>query len=184
MGKISKKVSRNLGAAIKEVKEKISNETALDQDTEDLLNSGVKAQNTRKKKDKESCFPVEKSISYDEFCQIELQKALEKGLPDPYFDFRNIYKKGQIVYFVHIIEAFGEKQVKKLYLRTIYPRMMVGSEEKACCQCIGYNDKDKVFNTIKEANEYSKSINIAPKYSKDKIASEIVDDTVKEDCDG
>lgn len=105
------------------------------------------------------------ATSHEEFCEWELEKAKLKGLPEPDFDFRSYYEKGQIVYFVRIMEALGEKEIKKLYLRTIYPRMMVGSEEKAACQCIGYNERDKVFLTPRDADAYYKTIKVTAKYA-------------------
>lgn len=112
-----------------------------------------------------------RAVDHDEFCQWELEKAKLKGVPEPEFDFRNYYEKGQIVFFVRIMEALGEKEVKKLYLRTIYPRMMVGSEEKACCQCIGYNDRDKIFLTPRDADAYYKSIKLTSKYASEESKS-------------
>ena len=112
-----------------------------------------------------------RAVDHDEFCQWELEKAKLKGVPEPEFDFRNYYEKGQIVYFVRIMEALGEKEVKKLTLRTIYPRMIVGSEEKACCQCIGYNDRDQIFLTPRDADAYYKSIKLTSKYASEEPKS-------------
>ena len=106
-----------------------------------------------------------RAVDHEEFCQWELEKAKLKGVPEPDFDFRNYYEKGQTVYFVRVMEALGEKKIKKLYLRTIYPRMMVGSEEKSCCHCIGYNERDRIFLTPRDAEAYFKSIDITPKYT-------------------
>ena len=73
----------------------------------------------------------------DEFCEWELEKAKLKGLENPDFDFRNFYEKGQTIYFIHILRGgINTKELKKLKIRTIYPRMMVCNEEKSCCQCI------------------------------------------------
>lgn len=182
MGKISSEVSKGLGAAIAEAQAKMSgnvNET----DTEALLNSGVEAQKKRKRRtkaeieaDKQSednslfeALEIKKEEprpkNHEEFCELELKKAHDKGLPEPDFDFRTVYEKGETVFYVRIVEILGEKDVKKVFLRTIYPRMMVGSEEKACCHCIGYNERDRIFKTLKEANAYCKSINVSSKYS-------------------
>lgn len=169
-------------------------------EVEALLNSGAEAQKKRKRRTKaeieaakqaeageeNSLFealdiPEEdddrpewekrRAVDHDEFCEWELQKAQLKGLPEPDFDFRNFYEKGSIIYFVRIMEALGEKEVKKLYLRTIYPRLMVGSEEKGCCQCIGYNERDKVFLTPRDADAYCKSIKITAKYASEEPKS-------------
>ena len=38
--------------------------------------------------------------------------------------------------------------------------MMVCNEEKACCQCIGYEDKDLIFDTLQDAEAMFKTINL------------------------
>lgn len=136
---------------------------AESEQTED--NSLFEALDLPKEDDDRPEWEKRRAVDHDEFCQWELEKAKLKGVPEPEFDFRNYYEKGQIVYFVRIMEALGEKEIKKLLLRTIYPRMMVGSEEKACCQCIGYNDRDQIFLTPRDADVYYKSIKLTSKYA-------------------
>lgn len=120
------------------------------------------------------------AVNHDEFCEWELQKAKLKNLPEPDFDFRAFYEKGCIRYFVRILPKLGEKQIHKLNLRTIYPRSIVGSEDKACCQCIGYAERNQIFDTYHEAKAFYDSVNITPKYSNDpKLASEDSDGTTE-----
>jgi hypothetical protein len=142
---------------------------AESEQTED--NSLFEALDLPKEDDDRPEWEKRRAVDHDEFCQWELEKAKLKGVPEPEFDFRNYYEKGQIVYFVRIMEALGEKEVKKLLLRTIYPRMMVGSEEKACCQCIGYNDRDQIFLTPRDADAYYKSIKLTSKYASEEPKS-------------
>ena len=142
---------------------------AESEQTED--NSLFEALDLPKENDDRPEWEKRRAVDHDEFCQWELEKAKLKGVPEPEFDFRNYYEKGQIVYFVLIMEALGEKEVKKLTLRTIYPRMIVGSEEKACCQCIGYNDRDQIFLTPRDANAYYKSIKLTSKYASEESKS-------------
>lgn len=142
---------------------------AESEQTED--NSLFEALDLPKEDDDRPEWEKRRAVNHDEFCQWELEKAKLKGVPEPEFDFRNYYEKGQIVYFVRIMEALGEKEVKKLLLRTIYPRMMVGSEEKACCQCIGYNDRDQIFLTPRDADAYYKSIKLTSKYASEEPKS-------------
>ena len=180
MGKISKQVSKGLGAAIQEVKAKIAGEENMQDneqvessfDVNDLLNAGVEAHNGRKKKKKETdelgeekVFAQRSSFTYEETCENDFKNAQEKGLPDPDFDFRNYYEQGETVYYVNYSEILGEKEVVKVYLRTIYPRMMVGSEEKASCHCIGYPQRDNIFRNSKDANDFCNSLDISPRYS-------------------
>lgn len=185
MGKLSKRVSKGLGAAIKEAKDKINGVDNTDDieniteesATEALLNSGAKAQKKRKKKDAQITeepnslfenleYPPEEEYrpqTFEEFCEWELQQAVEKGLPEPDFDFRNFYEKGQTVYFVRVLESYGTKEIINMKLRTIYPRMMVGATESGC-QCVGYKERDQVFFKHHEAETYSDSLQLTPKY--------------------
>lgn len=101
---------------------------------------------------------------FDEFCQWEIQKAHYYNKPEPDFDFRNFYEKGQVVYYVRVFEKLGEKEIQKLTLRTIYPRMLVGCLEKGYCQCIGLSCRDKIFETHKEALAYYRTIKVTSKY--------------------
>lgn len=186
MAKISTQVSKGLGDAIAEAKAKTKGnaeaninepndiEDSSTQEVEALLNSGTEAQKKRKRRTKaemeaarqeeeESSVIETTSMSHDEFCEFELKQAAEKGYEDPEFDFRNFYEKGQTIYYVHVLHDFGEKEIIIAKLRTIYPRMMVAATE-ACCQCIGYHDRDQVFLKKKEADTYYASLKLSPKY--------------------
>ena len=186
MGKISGEVSKGLGSAIAESKAKLNcNEDGIrKEDTEALLNSGVEAQKKRKKRSKaksdeensliKSLIPEDdgrpewekrSAINHDEFCEWELEKAKLKGVPEPDFDFRSYYEKGETVWFVRVLGALGDKEIRKLYLRTIYPRLIIGSEAKTGCQCIGYNERDLIFRNYKDAEKCYKSIKLTSKYS-------------------
>lgn len=182
MGKISGKVSKGLGAAIQEAQEKMN--TSDKSEVKELLNSGVEAHKKRKRKTKaaseetvenslfDAIMPAEEKKpvvkeeyhmrTHEEVCEDDIKKAHDRGYPEPDFDFRNYYEKGQIIYFIHILGGgINTKELKKLKIRTIYPRMMVCDEEKACCQCIGYSQKEYIFNTPKEAEPVYKSIKLA-----------------------
>jgi hypothetical protein len=194
MGKISNEVSKGLGAAIAEIKAKINGDIdSNESEVEVLLNSGAEAQKKRKRRTKaeieaekqtdNSLFESlnlednrpewEKRSAYnhDEFCEWELAKAKLKGLPEPDFDFRNLYAKGSTIYYVSVLEPLGVKELKKLYLRTVYPRMLIGVEEKGFCQCIGYCGRDKVFLTLLEADAYYQSIEVVSKYDSEEPKS-------------
>ena len=204
MGKISSQVSKGLGAAIQEVKNKINDNIS----PEELLNSGAETQKKRHRRTKaeiqaekeakaaesqdnslfealdiheESNEEIEdnrpewekrSAKDNDEFCEWELEKAKLKGLENPDFDFRTLYEKGQTIYFIHILRGgINTKELKKLKIRTIYPRMMVCNEEKACCQCIGYNEKDLIFDTPRDADVVYKTINLADEKELEKAKS-------------
>ena len=205
MGKISSQVSKGLGAAIQEVKNKINDNIS----PEELLNSGAETQKKRHRRTKaeiqaekeakaaesqnNSLFEAldvheefqEEEVEdnrpewekrsakdNDEFCEWELEKAKLKGLENPEFDFRNFYEKGQTIYFIHILRGgINTKELKKLKIRTIYPRMMVCNEEKACCQCIDYNERDLIFDTPRDADVVYKTINLADEKELEKAKS-------------
>lgn len=123
----------------------------------------------------------------DEFCEWELEKAKLKGLENPEFDFKTLYKKGQTIYFIHILRGgINTKELKKLKIRTIYPRMMVCNEEKACCQCICYEERDLIFDTPKDANMVYKTINMmdekeAEKAEKKRKSKKDIDNSLDEE---
>lgn len=204
MGKISSQVSKGLGAAIQEVKNKINDDIS----PEELLNSGVETQKKRHRRTKAEIQAEKKAKATesqdnslfealdiheesneeiednrpewekrsakdnDEFCEWELEKAKLKGLENPDFDFRALYEKGQTIYFIHILRGgINTKELKKLKIRTIYPRMMVCNEEKACCQCIGYNERDLIFDTPRDADVVYKTINLADEKELEKAKS-------------
>lgn len=200
MGKISGEVSKGLSAAIAEAKAKMNGETNEENSVEELLNSGAEVQKKRKRRtkaeieaakqaesnDANSLFesfevPEEeyKPKTHEEFCELDLKRARERGLPEPDFDFRNYYERGEIVYFVRYSEMLGDKEIHKVFLRTIHPRIMIGSQEKSYCHCIGYNQRDQVFRNLRDANIFYDSLNIVPKYgnkSKQKGSSSDEDD--------
>ena len=202
MGKISSQVSKGLGTAIQEVKNKINDDIS----PKELLNSGAETQKKRhrrtkaeiqaekeakaaesqdnslfealdiheesQKEDNRPEWEKRSAKDNDEFCEWELEKAKLKGLENPEFDFRNFYEKGQTIYFIHILRGgINTKELKKLKIRTIYPRMMVCNEEKACCQCIGYNERDLIFDTPRDADVVYKTINLADEKELEKAKS-------------
>lgn len=194
MGKISGKVSKGLGAAIKEAQDKMNGvvinidnpndiENLPEQSAaETLLNSGAEAQKKRHRRTKAEMqaakqaeepnslfesleYPKEdtSSLTFEEFCERELQQAVEKGLPEPDFDFRNFYEKGTTVNYVRVLESFGTKEIIIMKLRTIYPRMMVGATE-AGCFTVGYKERNQLFSKHQDAKAYADSLKLTPKY--------------------
>lgn len=181
------------GGIVANINDSDNTENVSIDEVETLLNSGVEAQKKRKRRSKAEIEAAKQAEAneldiseeednrpewekrsaknLEEFCEWELEKAKLKGLPEPEFDFRDYYEKGQIVFFVRVVEELGEKEIKKLCLRTIYPRMVVGSEEKAACFCIGYNDRDRIFLTPRDADVYSESIQLTPKYTSEEPKS-------------
>lgn len=102
--------------------------------------------------------------STEKKAEAEKRKALKLNYPDPDFDFREYYTKGQEIYFIYVNELIGEKQLIKLTIRTIYARTLVGYEENACCHMIDYNTREQIFLTKSEAEVFLKSIKVIAKY--------------------
>ena len=100
----------------------------------------------------------EGSSNYETTCKWDLEQArlLEKEEPD--FDFRDTYAKGEKVYFVRHHPSLRTKELYELTIRTVYPRLIVGTEDKKGCQCIGYNDRDYLFVNRRDAVDLFKSI--------------------------
>lgn len=90
------------------------------------------------------------------------EKPKEKEETDKYpgFDFNDSYVKGQTIFYVRVHEAIGVKDVLELKLRTIYPKMLVGSLDKGACYCIGPESSDMVFISRKDAVDAYNNINI------------------------
>ena len=105
--------------------------------------------------------------SHEQFCQWEIEKAHLNGRPEPDFDYRNFYEKGSTVWFVRYHEKYKTKEIMKLYLRTIYPRMMVGCLDKGYCECIGIQEKDNIFFNQRDAMDFFNSLQGNPEDSYD-----------------
>lgn len=149
-------------------------------DIAELLNSGVVAHQNRQEagsksnarkstsRNKKSVEKAEdepqkesRMMTHDEFCEKELQEAHEKGFEDPDFDFRQEYFKGQQIYYVRIFRTrIREKRIIPLKVRTVYPRSIVGCEDKGQCVCMGYQERDQIFRNIVDANAYYDTIDL------------------------
>lgn len=190
MGKISSQVSKGLGEAIAEAQTKINGDNSTEallnsgviahkkrhrrtkteieaaraaEANQNEENNSLFEEIIPKKEEEDNRPEWEKRSAKDheEFCEWELEKAKLKGLKEPDFDFRNFYENGQVVYYILILKGgIQTKELKKLKIRTIYPRIMVCNEEKACCQCIGYENKDLIFETLHDAEAMFKTINL------------------------
>lgn len=88
--------------------------------------------------------------SLDEICEEQLQKARNENLPQPNFDFRNDYFKGQLIYYIKVNEFCGKKDIMKLKISTVYPRLIVAHEEQGVFHYIGFSEADMIFFTLAE----------------------------------
>lgn len=190
MAKLSDKI--NLSKAVQ--KANIATDSGQEENpVEELLNAGVKASRKRRSKKKEESVPApvteENSLfaellpqetpeqpqgekwpkTYDEMCEYELRKAQERNLPEPDFDFRGMYAKGQKVWFVRVLGPLGEKEMLHVTIRTVYPRMLIVVEQKAYCHCVGYNMRDQIFDTEYHAQAYFDTVKVSKKYSTEPV---------------
>lgn len=184
MAKLSKRISSNLKNAVKKASEELGvesteeNSQEISEETEssveELLQSGVKAAKKRKAKSSEEKEPVEMvpMKTYEQICEEDLAKAQAKGLPDPDFDFRNYYVQGTNKWYVRVLPTLGEKSIHEVFLRTIYPRMIVGSEQKSGCHCIGYKERDCLFGSYLDAKRFFDSIDMESKASESIISND------------
>ena len=102
----------------------------------------------------------------EEVAQEEKARAIELGLPDPYFDFREYFVVGDTVYYAYINDYLGEKEVIKMKIRTIYARTIIGYEDNAGCHVVGYKHRDRLFKDQSEAKSYIKDIKVTAKYGR------------------
>lgn len=126
-------------------------------DVLELLESGVESRKKRKKKEEViPDIPTETpTFTLEDFEQMGL---LEEPLPDPNFDYRNFYTKGDEIHLVRV-NSKGEKVLKSLKIRTVFQRNMVTLEKTGECCCIGYEEKDQIFNLLIDAKQYYDSLN-------------------------
>lgn len=138
---LGKQIAEAMGAAVVEAGIALNVDVTEEEEP-------VKKKRGRKKaqKDPEEAFVWDGPETFEEFCERDIQRAHEKNLPEPDYDFRNEYVKGQRIYYVNMTTHFvNEKQLLNLTIRTIYPRMIVAVEEKSMCHCIGYNQRHDIF---------------------------------------
>ena len=106
------------------------------------------------------------SKTAEEMAEYEKERAREKNLPEPDFDFRDMFKPGDTVYYVWVNYLTGDKELLNLKLRTVYARSMVGWEEKGCAHMIGYQTKDYIFWDRHQAEELYKDLDVEAQYGR------------------
>ena len=97
-------------------------------------------------------------------CERDIQKAHERNLEEPDFDFRSEYAAGQTIYYLFVNTYYGEKTIVKLKISTVYPRTVIAFEEKGRSWCIGYPDRDLIFADAKSAQRCYEEIDIKERF--------------------
>lgn len=128
----------------------------------------IKPINKKTKKTKEKSQPKKKKNSNESFmgfgltteqiCDNMLKEAKLYELENPYFDFRNDYERGEIIYYVYRNKITKTVSLKELKVSTVYPRAVIGYQDKGEAICVDYTDRDYVFRTPKEAEKCLKSV--------------------------
>lgn len=153
----------------------------------DHKNGGKKAQNTHKNSGKKiEDFLVQKKVlekkgkevtekidaykesiskmkTMDEICEEQIQKAKDRNLPNPDFDFRNSYSKGQIIYYVETNELVGSKKMLELKISSVYPRAIIAYEDMGMAHTIGFEDDEMIFLDRRDAESVYESTTVENK---------------------
>lgn len=64
----------------------------------------------------------------------------------------NSFSKGDIIYYIRR-NVLGNKEVKRLIVTTIYPKVLIAVEEKGMSQCIDIKDAGNIYFNEKDAKE-------------------------------
>ena len=96
----------------------------------------------------DNCPPM---VTTEQVCDRMLEKAKDKE--NPYFDFRNDYEKGNILYYVFCNNKTQTVELQEITVNTVYPRFVVGYVEKGSSVIIDYNDRDHLFTIPKDADK-------------------------------
>jgi hypothetical protein len=121
-----------------------------------------KAEKKKKsKKPKISWWDVENNCHFyttEEICDIKLKEALDKGLEEPYFDYRLDYEAGNRIWFININALTKQAHIDELTIGTVYPRMIMGRLEKGETVTIPYEEREFIFSTPKDAEKKFKEL--------------------------
>lgn len=101
-----------------------------------------------------------KMLSVEEFCEQQLQRAKDKNLPQPDFDYRSLFSKGQNIYYVETNELCGTKKMLELKITNVYPRVIIAFEDQGMAHTIGYEDVDLIFTKRSECEECYKTLRV------------------------
>lgn len=135
--------------------------TSMDSKKEDPFSQAEQIIKEQQKEDS----PEEKEIPNS---HEEILVTLKENLENPDFDFNDFYEKGQKIFFVRVLERLGFKELLELKINSIYPRTIIATSEKGPANLLGYDRKDMIFETKKEAQEVFNQIKVqAIVYSSD-----------------
>lgn len=94
----------------------------------------------------------------EEICEEQIQRAKDKGLPNPDFDYREVYSKGQIIYYIETNELCGTKKLLELKISSVYPRAVIAFEDMGMGHTIGVESEEFIFLDRREAESIYNTI--------------------------
>lgn len=111
-----------------------------------------------KEKSEEIFNSVSKMKTVEEICEEQIQRAKDKGLPNPDFDYRETYSKGQIIYYIETNELCGTKKLLELKISSVYPRAVIAFEDMGMGHTIGIESEEFIFLNRREAESVYNNI--------------------------
>ena len=88
---------------------------------------------------------LSKMKTIDEVCEEQIQRAKDNNLPKPNFDYRQIYSKGQEIYYIEVNELCGTKKMLELTVSSVYPRAVIAYEDRGMAHTIGVEDEEMIY---------------------------------------
>ena len=156
-----KKIQEEEGIDIASLRTKVSSNE--EKEIKEKPKNKKKKEQLKDKNIKEDPFIQAEKIVNDSFDtnDNEIEKPKDKKQEKfPGFDFNNYYEKGQKIFYIRVRKKLGIKDFLELKIRTIYPKMIVGCEEKRATVCIGPDTKDLIFTDRRSATQAYDNIEI------------------------
>lgn len=128
-----------------------------------------------KKKNKKSDYwdsYEHKMITTDEVAEQMIKNAINKHLPEPDFDYRKEYAKGQIIWFLDYNKVCNTVDLLELKINTVYSRVLIAYIDNGEARCIDYGLRDFIFTTPSEAETMYKQYKHLVNSRKSKSGSE------------
>lgn len=91
-------------------------------------------------------------VTTDEVAEQMIQNAINKHLPEPDFDYRKEYAKGQIIWFLDYNKVCNTVDLLEMKINTVYSRVLIAYVDNGEARCIDYGLRDFIFTTPNEAD--------------------------------
>ena len=90
-------------------------------------------------------------ITTDEVAEQMIKNAVNRHFPEPDFDYRKEYAKGQIIWFLDYNKVCNTVDLLELKINTVYSRVLIAYIDNGEARCIDYGLRDFIFTTPSEA---------------------------------